>query len=86
MRAVDAASHGAVLAGAAVILGALDTGVKQHSTVTRLHARIFAGPQSKIVWPEFDPYSTHGARVMERIDELIAQGRVIDAPLSSGKG
>ena len=40
MRAVDAASHGAVLAGAAVILGALDTGVKQHSTVTRLHARI----------------------------------------------
>jgi hypothetical protein len=41
-------------------------------------------PQSKIVWPEFDPYSTQGARVMERIDELIAQGRVIDAPSSSG--
>lgn len=43
-------------------------------------------PQTKIVWPEFDPYSANGQVVMARIDELIAQGRVIDAPLSSGKG
>lgn len=43
-------------------------------------------PQTKIVWPEFDPYSASGLRVMARIDELIAQGRVIDTPASSGKG
>lgn len=43
-------------------------------------------PQTKIVWPEFDPYSANGMVVMARIDELIAQGRVVDAPLSSGKG
>jgi hypothetical protein len=43
-------------------------------------------PQTKIVWPDFDPYSANGLLVMARIDELIAQGRVIDAPLSSGKG
>jgi hypothetical protein len=43
-------------------------------------------PQTKIVWPDFDPYSANGQVVMARIDELIAQGRVIDAPLSSGKG
>ncbi len=41
-------------------------------------------PQTKIAWPEFDPYSPTGLLVMERIDALIAQGRVIDAPLSSG--
>lgn len=38
-------------------------------------------PQTKIVWPEFDPYSPTGLLVMARIDELIARGRVIDAPL-----
>jgi hypothetical protein len=43
-------------------------------------------PQTKIVWPEFDPYSASGVAVMARIDELIAQGRVIDAPLSPGNG
>ena len=43
-------------------------------------------PQTKIVWPEFDPYSANGALVMARIDELVVQGRVIDVPLSSGKG
>lgn len=43
-------------------------------------------PQTTIVWPEFDPYTANGMVVMTRIDELIAQGRVIDAPLSSGKG
>ena len=43
-------------------------------------------PQTKIVWPDFDPYSANGLLVMARIDELIAQGRVVDAPLSSGKG
>lgn len=43
-------------------------------------------PHTKIVWPDFNPYSANGALVMARIDELIAQGRVIDAPVSSGKG
>jgi len=43
-------------------------------------------PQTKIVWPEFDPYSANGQLVMARIDELIAQGRVIDVPLQSGIG
>ena len=41
-------------------------------------------PQTKIVWPDFDPYSASGLLVMARIDELIAHGRLIDAPLSSG--
>ena len=43
-------------------------------------------PQTRIVWPEFDPYSANGQRVMTRIDALIAQGRVIDAPWASGGG
>ncbi len=43
-------------------------------------------PQTKIVWPEFDAYSPTGLLVMARIDALIARGRVIDAPLSSGNG
>ncbi len=38
-------------------------------------------PQTKIAWPEFDPYSANGLLVMARIDALIAQGRVMDAPL-----
>ncbi len=37
-------------------------------------------PQTKIVWPDFDPYSASGALVMARIDELIAQGKVVNAP------
>jgi hypothetical protein len=37
-------------------------------------------PQTKIVWPDFDPYSANGQLVMARIDELIAQGRMIDSP------
>lgn len=43
-------------------------------------------PQTKIVWPDFDPYSANGLVVMARIDALIAQGRVVDAALLSGKG
>ena len=43
-------------------------------------------PQTRIVWPEFDPYSANGQLVMTRIDALIAQGRIIDAPQSSGGG
>ena len=41
-------------------------------------------PHTKIVWPEFDPYSPSGLQVMAHIDELIAQGRVIEAPSSTG--
>jgi len=39
-------------------------------------------PQTKIVWPEFDPYSTSGALVMARIDELVARGSPVQAPSS----
>jgi hypothetical protein len=31
-------------------------------------------PQTKIAWPDFDPYSASGAMVMSRIDELVARG------------
>ena len=37
-------------------------------------------PQTRIDWPEFDPYSPSGALVMARIDELILQGQPIQAP------
>ena len=40
--------------------------------------------QTKNVWPEFGPYSPNGLMVMAHLDELIAQGRVIEAPLSTG--
>jgi hypothetical protein len=36
-------------------------------------------PQTKIVWPEFDPYSTNGALVMAHIDELVARGSPVHA-------
>ncbi len=39
-------------------------------------------PQTKIAWPDFDPYSANGSWVMARIDELIARGKVVSAPLS----
>jgi hypothetical protein len=44
-------------------------------------------PQTKIVWPDFDPYSPSGLLVMARIDELIAQGRAVEAasrPMHAG--
>jgi hypothetical protein len=37
-------------------------------------------PQTKIVWPDFDPYSPSGLLVMARVDELVAQGRAVEAP------
>ena len=37
-------------------------------------------PQTKIDWPEFNPYSASGALVMTRISELIAQGRTVNTP------
>ena len=43
-------------------------------------------PQTKIIWPDFDPYSASGLLVMARIDALVAQGRVMAAPSSSGNG
>jgi hypothetical protein len=39
-------------------------------------------PQSKIVWPDFDPYSASGGRVMARIDELVTGGKPVPAPPS----
>ena len=35
-------------------------------------------PETKIVWPEFDPYSRTGLLVMARIDDLLASGTVIE--------
>ncbi len=35
--------------------------------------------QTKIDWPEFDPYSAAGLLLMARIDQLIADGSVIGA-------
>ena len=37
-------------------------------------------PETKIDWPEFDPYSITGLLVMARIDDLLASGSVIDGP------
>ncbi len=37
-------------------------------------------PQTRIDWPEFDPDSASGQRVMTRIDELLAKGTIVDAP------
>jgi hypothetical protein len=39
-------------------------------------------PQTKIDWPEFDPYSPSGESVMARIDDLIARGRTVQARLN----
>ena len=39
-------------------------------------------PQTKIDWPEFDPYSANGQLVMAKIDDLIARGKLVSAPLS----
>ncbi len=35
-------------------------------------------PETKIDWPEFDPYSVTGLLVMERIDDLLASGKVVE--------
>ena len=37
-------------------------------------------PQTKIIWPEFDPYSVTGLLIMARIDQLIAEGSVVNDP------
>lgn len=39
-------------------------------------------PQTKIDWPEFDPYSANGALVMARIDELVARGSPVQTTQS----
>jgi hypothetical protein len=41
-------------------------------------------PQTRIEWPEFDPYSAHGQRIMARIDALVEKGRVVDVPPAHG--
>ena len=35
-------------------------------------------PETKIDWPDFDPYSVTGLLVMARIDDLLAQGCRVD--------
>ena len=36
-------------------------------------------PETKIEWPEFDPYSVTGLLVLARIDDLLASGTVIQS-------
>jgi hypothetical protein len=49
---------------------------------SKAHVRLSdIDPQTKIDWPQFDPYSPSGLLVMARIDELIAQGRPLQLPL-----
>ena len=36
-------------------------------------------PETKIEWPEFDPYSITGLLVLARIDDLLASGTVIQS-------
>lgn len=56
-------------------------GERRYGDWSMAHVRLSdVDPQAKIVWPDFDPYSPRGQLVMARIDELIAQGRVIEAP------
>lgn len=38
-------------------------------------------PQTKIVWPTFDPYSASGALVMARIDALVSVGSPVQPTL-----
>lgn len=40
-------------------------------------------PETKIDWPEFDPYSATGLLLMARIDDLLASGRVMTGVGSS---
>ena len=40
-------------------------------------------PETKIEWPEFDPYSVTGLLVLARIDDLLASGTVIQSQDSS---
>ncbi len=37
-------------------------------------------PQTRVDWPELDPYSPAGLEVMARIDALIAAGSVVEVP------
>ncbi len=56
-------------------------GERRYGDWSMAHVRLSdVDPQARIVWPDFDPYSPSGLLVMARIDELVAQGRVIQAP------
>jgi hypothetical protein len=56
-------------------------GERRYGDWSMAHVRLSdVDPKAKIVWPDFDPYSPSGQLVMARIDELIAQGRIIQAP------
>jgi Sensors of blue-light using FAD len=54
---------------------------RRYADWSMAHVRLSdVDPQTTIVWPDFDPYSPSGLMVMARIDELIAQGRFVEAP------
>ena len=56
-------------------------GERRYGDWSMAHVRLSdVDPQTKIVWPEFDPYSPSGLLVLARIDELIAKGRKVEAP------
>jgi len=54
---------------------------RRYSDWSMAHVRLSdVDPQTRIVWPEFDPYTPSGLLVMARIDALIAHGRLVEAP------
>lgn len=54
---------------------------RRYGNWSMAHVRLSdVDPQTKIDWPQFDPYSPGGMLVMARIDELVGQGRVVEAP------
>lgn len=60
---------------------------RRYGAWSMAHVRLSdVDPQTKIDWPEFEPYSASGALVMARVDALIAQGRVLDTPPTPALG
>jgi hypothetical protein len=55
---------------------------RRYGVWSMAHVRLSdVDPQTKIDWPEFDPYSASGELVMARIDDLIAGGTPVPPPL-----
>lgn len=51
---------------------------RRYGAWSMAHVRLSdVDPQTRIEWPEFDPYSSNGEQVMARIDELISAGKPV---------
>lgn len=54
---------------------------RRYGAWSMAHVRLSdVDPQTRIEWPEFDPYSANGEQVMARIDALIAAGQPVALP------